>query len=552
MNKMGALLSLFGFSTEKETTLEEARIILSTGGTITDPTIIDALNEEEAAADEETKINLDTINTKLDETTADARKQKYFKTASLAFSFYSNYPFGSLDESENWSSSMESFLNKMFENAEESVEIFWLLCQFPQFLPLIWPTGEGDDSYQDYSSYIDSAKNTVNSEAYMTALKSKIGAYVNGTLKNLIKKLYKGNCYQYLVREETSKVVEYDKIVSTKIDTISELTDEDTFIKELNKALLVEGESLFYKLAPGRAQKGICKNTVRLLPQYYPKRSPEYEMGEALIFLTNTLISYYGVYDTSTKKNAKCFNIDKHMEKAYKAAYSTSLTKWDCSTMVTAESLLLSVDSVTDGDWLSTLTVETTIEDASTYSAILVEDKPNKTPLNPTKWITNQFINDGLTSAILTDFRMPALSADVNDTFKKSFISSILKALQTETYTDFNLLKLPNKTIFSSIDYLTLNPPNDSILQSDKNVSVIAQFVYKCLVEYSCQWSLVFPIINNMTKGYMRGSFNTATGMSLTNLYTITPMAISSDAGMPSLLFPKETPPVSDVVATTV
>jgi hypothetical protein len=236
------------------------------------------------------------------------------------------------------------------------------------------------------------------------------------------------------------------------------------------------------------------------------------------------------------------------MEKCYKAAYSTTLTKWDCTTLVAAESLLLTIDKVTDATWLSSLTVESTIEDVTTYSAALIEDKPSKVPLNPTKWITNQFINDGLTSAILTDFRMPALSADVNDTFKKTFIANLLRDLQTSTYSSFNLLNLPNKNILSSIDYLTMNPTDDTILQTDKNVSVLAQFVYKCLVEYSCQWSLVFPLIKNMTKGYMRSEFTNLfkSVAPIEYMYTITVPASNSTGNSLTTYFPSIEPPLAN------
>jgi hypothetical protein len=485
---MGGLLSFLGFSskvTEVETTLEEARNLLKTGVTISDTNIINIIKEEEKAAEEEA-INVQELITEKIKTVKNVR---YFRTACLAFSFYENFPFGCINENESWNSNMETFVNLMFENSENNTDIFWLLCNFPQFLPLIWPTGETDDIYHDYTPFTDSS-NFPDVELYAKFMKESIGNYVNGPFIPLLKNLYKGNCYQYLIRKETSSVSVYNTKVLETIDSLSssEKVNDSQFIRDLNKALLENSDlrqKLFYKLAPGRAQKGVCKNKVKFVPEFYPKRSVTYEICEAIICLSNTLISHYGVYNTTTKKGAKCFNIDEQMELCYNFAFPESIERWDYETYKLASGISIPELGVTT--WLSSIPIEDTIEDVGSLTASFISDKPDKAPLNPTKWITNQIINDDLISGILFDTRFPALSADINEIFRTNFISSVLREVQSS-------IKLTNNLILSSIDYISIEE--------------FSQLVYKCLIENSSKWGLLFPVINNMSKPYMRTEFN--------------------------------------------
>ena len=57
-------------------------------------------------------------------------------------------------------------------------------------------------------------------------------------------------------------------------------------------------------------------------------------------------------------------------------------------------------------------------------------------------------------------------------------------------------IKIANKNIFTSIDYLYITPKGFEQLD---NVSPIARYIFEVLIQYSCKWYLTFPIENTMS-----------------------------------------------------
>jgi hypothetical protein len=289
--------------------------------------------------------------------------------------------------------------------------------------------------------------------------------------------------------------------------------DEEFYSKmnaELEKQYKEDFRNLyFFKLSTARARKGITKKTVKILPSRFPKRSYEYEIFEGMLFITNTLINFYGKYEKDKKKfGGKCFKSEFMKTSCEKRIVDDNL--WDKS-FIPIEEININILDIVGGntDWQKGIFIpDDTVEKYKEINPEKVEMTEKERFLNPTKWITYQFINDDKTDGMLSTFKIDLLASDITEVFKTDFFKILYENLkENKDYSDFNLISLPNKYLFSSCDYLVLNPPNENILQSHKEVSVLNQYIYKCLVEYSTKWSLVIPIDNTMNFGYINNVF---------------------------------------------
>jgi hypothetical protein len=298
--------------------------------------------------------------------------------------------------------------------------------------------------------------------------------------------------------------------------SIKDAKDDADFISRMNTEIRRQCSEdvrvgFFYKLSTARARKGICAKTVRLLPSNFPKRSYEYEFFEGMMIITNCLINFYGVYDkTRSKYGGKCFKSNYMLISGNKALIDTA---WD-GTFITTEQINLPASTIVGEttDWQTGIfTPDDTVESYTEYSPVDGEQVTKEHFLNPTKWITYQLVNDGQVGGIIQSFHIDLLASDMNDFFKTNFFKTMFTTITSDkNYEVFNLLSLPNKYLMTSADYVVLNPPNENILQSNKNVSVLFQFLFKCLVEYSTKWSLVIPIDNTMSFGYVNTSVESA------------------------------------------
>jgi hypothetical protein len=277
--------------------------------------------------------------------------------------------------------------------------------------------------------------------------------------------------------------------------SIKSAKDDNEFIEKMAEELK-KSDKYFYKLSSARSRKGICAKSVRLVPSNFPKRSCEYEFYEGMMIITNCLISFYGVYDKERKKyGGKCFKSSYMDTCAEKALLHVPFD----GKFVPIETLENNFQN--NFEFTVDETVETYTEaDLSQGGQVVTKERFT----NPTKWISYQLVNDNQVGGIIQTFHIDLLGADMNTYFKTSFFKSMYELLQTDAnYSLFNMLKLPNKYLFSSADYLVLNPPNENILQKNKQVSTLTQFLFKCLVEYSTKWKLVIPLNNTMSFSYI-------------------------------------------------
>jgi hypothetical protein len=377
----------------------------------------------------------------------------------------------------------------------------------------LWPYGENDGVFHEYET--DSVTNTAKADNYRTLLDTNIEAYINGNFKVYCETLFKSNCYQHMVNKPDELSASY-KTYMEFASSVKDSKDDVEFIQRMGDELMRQCKEdlkimLFYKLSTARARKGLCAKTVRLLPSNFPKRSYEYEIFEAMMIITNSLINFYGVYDKARSKyGGKCFKSD-YMGTAATLALPPDI--WD-GTFISTDQINLPASKVVGDktDWQTSIFApDDTVETYTEYSPVDGEQVTKEHFLNPTKWITYQLINDGHVGGIIQTFHIDLLASDMNDFFKINFFKTMFDTITNDkNYEVFNLLNLPNKYLITSADYIVLNPPNENIIQSNKDVGVLLQFLFKCLVEYSTKWSLVIPIDSTMSFGYINTSIESA------------------------------------------
>jgi hypothetical protein len=386
---MGQLLSKLGLSsstitpetaTPTEQKVAAAQELIAAGIEVTDTDIKDKLLEEEQKAKEEAAQKQKELEDQLEEEKrkGDAKSLKYYKAASLVFALLHNCPFGNtIDLGEEWSKPMQSFLASMLEDVagesqKMSVEIFWLLCNFPILLPFLWPYGENDGVFHEYET--DSVTNTAKTDNYKALLDANIEAYINGNFKTYCQTLFKSNCYQHMINKPDELSAAY-KTYMEFATSIKDAKDDAEFISRMNTEIRRQcSEDLrvgfFYKLSTARARKGICAKTVKLLPSNFPKRSYEYEFFEGMMIITNCLINFYGVYDkTRSKYDGKCFKSNYMGKSGNKALTDTA---WD-GTFITTEQINLPASAIVGEttDWQTSIFApDDTVESYTEYSPV--------------------------------------------------------------------------------------------------------------------------------------------------------------------------------------
>lgn len=419
-----------------------------------------------------------------------ARQLLNIQAAVLLCAIYYNYPFGTLDESDsdnvNWQTNAQGICDIAVNK-----NTFWLLCKVPQLLPLMWPTGREDDAFHQYKSRDKTG--IPDAGDYLIEIKSNLDEYIK-RLKTYITNVFQSNCSRDLEVDTDAQ----DKLFERCSEFIKKTENVSTDNEWLSYAFafIKDDDRMRWKGFVARSGKGICKSTIELLPSTYPKVCPKYELYEALLMLSNTVINHYGEYD-----GGQCFALDSGIEeKVYNNAINTIII-WDGESFVQPS-------TVDEKDILGTDDTEKWMKDTSVYNQVETYylnngDKVNKTNgitryVNPTKGVTNEFIND--IDGITLPFKISKLSASINDEFRESFLYNAFITLTTDKENvKYDLYRTNNKMIFTSIDYMTLRPPALDEYMIEDNVMPIPRFIYTCLIEYSCKWNLTIPINSTMS-----------------------------------------------------
>lgn len=494
----------------------------------------------------------------------DARKALNIQAGVLLCALYYNYPFGTLEGSALDSGKSIENDNSWQNNATDicnvtvNVNVFWLLCKIPQLLPLLWPTGRTEDAFHKYASR-DSTGNPVPND-YNVEVNGMIESYVDGPLKQYVSNVFQANCSRDLTIDTDGQTKLYEKC-GKLIEQLQDVTSDAEWVT-LVYQFIKDDDKMRWKGFVAKSGKGICKSTVELLPATYPKLCPKYELYEALLMLSNTVINTYGQCKTSTGSDVKavrtvtgtrkvkkffyelnveekegmdphsdddiievdepivevttqkpdtsggeCFALkDSFVNKAYDAAIDNT-TIWDGQTFVPTttvpeEKITSSSDTKS---WMESTDLFNELEiyylnntDRVAEANGLVRYK------NPTKKYTCQFLND--VDGIIIPFQIPRLSANINAQFRKSFLYNAFMALTTVPENEqYDLYRTNNKALFTSIDYMTMRPPALDDWAVEDDVMPLPRFIYSCLIEYSCKWNLTVPVNNTVSMSMING-----------------------------------------------
>lgn len=509
----------------------------------------------------------------------DLRKTINIQAAVLLCALYYNYPFGTLDEEsldtpsnvkQSSASSTISSDNEWQTNAADICETavnentFWLMCKIPQLLPLFWPIGRSEDNFHQYKSR--GSTGIPNQEDYLIEINTYLSAYIDGPLKTYVKNVFQSNCSRDMIIDTDYQDKLYEACASF-IASVQNLSNDSEWITRAF-AFIQNDDKMNWKGFAAKSGKGICKNTIELLPSTYPKICPKYELYEALLMLSNTVINNYGQCKTKTGFDVKavrkvtgtqkvkkffyeldsdqqkqltssgakyneedvveitedvvelttpkpdtnggeCFNIKQsYINNVYKTAIDNA-SIWDGKTFISTKDIVVPEEKITGSSDTKTWMENTELFDQLEIFYTNNGDRTAQTNglvryKNPTKTITYQFLND--IDGIVITFQMPRLSANINATFRKSFLYNAFNALTTlKDNEQYDLYRTNNKYLFTSIDYMIVRPPVLDEWEIEDDVAPIPRFIYTCLIEYSCIWDVSIPLVTTMSMGQING-----------------------------------------------
>lgn len=501
-----------------------------------------------------------------------ARKALNTRASVLLCALLFNYPFGTSMDTTNTAESAWMTNASTIVNNAVTTDVFWLLCKVPQLVPLLWPTGRNDNAFHEYA-YRDAIGNPDTAD-YMIEVNSLIDEYVSGNLMNYITNVFSGNCNADSVIDTDAQEELYNKC-ATFIESVYDVSNDTEFMTIAN-VFINENftDPMKWKHMTSYSGKGICENTILLLPANYPKRSPQYELFEALLMLTNTVLNQYGqclsstggtvsavLTASSTTTHDKYYALLTETEIAtycdpstvyadddkvtvtettYTVSASTPATTggmcfelpsdwinnantyafaddtiWDGTSFISVSDIVIDSSVITSSSdssvWMKQPTPYETLEVYYTSNADLISESNGLVRYkNPTRQYTSLHLND--IDFIVIPFTMPAISAVINETFEKSFLYNTYNTLTTVTdNVKYDVYRTNNKSLFTSMDYLTTRPPalDDYETEDAGLVSPTSRYIYNVLIENSCKWDLTVPLMNTMSMGQINNSIGT-------------------------------------------
>lgn len=422
------------------------------------------------------------------------------QSAQLLCAIYYNYQFGEIDEdpSGDWMKNVTTVINNCL-----NIDTFTMLCRIPTLLPLLWPTGKGCDNLQTYT--VDD-NGVPDQFLYTATLNTHLESYIYSKVGNYIQNVCQSNCKKYNTIDEERMDRDAERCLRFITD-VEEYQSNDEWVRRAFE-LIKDDDKMNWKCFAARSGKGICKSPIKLLPATWPKICPKYELYEALLMITNTIINHYGgirsdkglnvnADDTTTKhtNGGECFKLKQSWIDATYSSVSFNAV-WDGTSMIQVKDAILPIEKITgsanDEKWMKDTEVETTV---GVYGQNPDGTGGYKKYVNPTQKYTQQFIND--IDNVKVAFEMPRLSADINQMFRKDFLYNIFKTLTTnKDYQFFNVYGVPNRDVLTSMDYIYIVPEG---LEQIDNVSPICRYMFEVLIKYSCKWYITWPIENVMT-----------------------------------------------------
>ena len=512
---MGALISIFKKSdnTKTESEIKEEEYIkIIEELEKQEKALIDSFEEAEKnkkkqqeesviRQKEESETRINELNDTIEraEELNDERVTLNIQASQLLCAIFYNYQFGHIGDEidENWRNNVTTVINSCL-----NVKSFWLLCKIPQLLPLLWFTGSECDMFHDY---VIDEKGNVNKVAYKTLINKNIDTYITSILPTYLTNVCQSNCRKYNDINE-DRDIEISNKCKKYLSNIENVTSDEEWYNQTIK-FIEDDDIMNWKCFSARSGKGITTKQIKLLPATYPKICHKYELYEALLMVTNTVINHYGDIRTekgirvttnstkNTNNGGQCFALNSTwIENVYNKAFGTKVI-WDCESYINVDDIVLSAKDITGYDDDAWMKETKTYDETHMYGRNADGTGGFLKYINPTQKYTQQFIND--IDNIEVAFQMPRLSANINDEFKNNFLYNIFKTLTTnKDYLLFNVYNIDNKIIFTSMDYLYIVP---SGFEQIDNVSPICRYIFEVLIKDSCKWYITFPIENTMS-----------------------------------------------------
>ena len=428
----------------------------------------------------------------------EAQKLLNVRVAVLLCALYFNYPFGTLD--------MDS-LDKVFEddsdikgddtwqsNAKEIVEqtltkeVFFVMCKIPQLLPLFWPTGdtEVEQKFHDYK-HRDANGKPIPGE-YEVEVNTYIDEYLKGPMQEYVRNVFRSNC-QRDMNTDSNEADALDHACTLFRESVVPLKDTDDLVYRCIQFVKNE-DKMNWKCFCARGKKSICSKRVLMLPSTYPKRCPKYELHEAIIMLTNTVLSQYGyIQDATTGARVPAEIVQNGSQKVDKR-YS------DC-TSAQKDSLDKRVE-YNDNDWV---TVDEPIMEVS-------QTKPNNTTNGGQCFDLNRDWVDKCYRKAITDSTDTKVYWD-----GKTYVTADSVVLTEDEITEYKDEKVWMTTVkeCNRLDAYYVNP-NDKIVNSGSGllryVNPTKGFTYKFLNDNdNIEIDFRLPLLNANINPEFRKSF---------------------------------------------
>lgn len=419
--------------------------------------------------------------------------------------------------------SFDTFYDRVFpkDDPETTKEVYEAILMISPLLPLFFPTGYKESGYHQYT-YTGKSVNTVE---FVANFKGKWLTFIHGNLREYVYNVCACNCYEWMYNMDANAYKdEYGNKCREFINSVGEALSNDDLVKrsyEFIKQFTQQKDIMRLKLLSAKSMKGISTNRIEIVPRYYPKTCPTYELWESLLMLVNTLCYNYGyivdennnqIHANSLTKpdgstnGGQCYKLpEEYSKKCLEEYFDLSPAHvWKNDTdyiEANEDNLYVPVENIVSIKnlkvWMSKLDIcdeltryNTTAEDPSGYLKYL----------NPTRMFTTQILQDDANP--LESYYLPRLAVSNSEIMKSTVLYDMYVQMtgdggraESNTY-DMCILHDKNAGFFYSGDYLITTP---SSYRKVNNVNPIAQATYKIIMANAVKWSLYFPIDTTMT-----------------------------------------------------
>ena len=465
----------------------------------------------------------------------------------VLFNYTVGYSFSTLadaDERKNFINQFKQTYDRIFPASEDRIRelVYWLLCKVSVMLPLVWPTGSGDDEIHEY----EVGATSVNEVAF----RMKVGGYVSSyTLENLKRYTFNvclSNCFEFEYDPyDEDWLTDSSKRCKDYISNLEDCLTDDAFVaktydflKQFNELV----DIMRFKSLAARARKGITSKKIHLLPKYYPKNSPKYELYEALTMILNTLIYQYGDIQNkdgtfvATSKTSKpsdttdggmCFELNEdYIKKCYSLYYDFNPNNiWNTNSFVRPDEGEINIKTE---DITGSTSDEKWMKDTKLCKELFINN-PDPTSgvgrlkyFNPTRRYTYTVLKDDEVPD--EEFALPKIRANMSALFQYSVLFNLHQALSKDKkYEPYSLYFEDNKWMFTSFDFLTCVPKGKAIIN---RVSPTCRFMYEFIMAAAMKWHLIFPIDNTVTMSKINANISTAFNGAASELYEKLPQYI--------------------------